>query len=336
MGGRSARPAADARERTTCPTPRTRSGSRASSSRDRKGHRRNAVQRRHDHGVRLPGNRRDLAGAAPQGPADVAHPRALRRRHDRRVADRRRRRAFPKNKAELLPAPQGDRMFEIARQGLVDMAGHIPAYRGAASRPDKFCHGFGIFQLDLQFFKTEPDYFLSRRYADFDAALARCVGELKCGAEADRLARQDLAQRARDGGGRDRLQHRPLQPGQGPEAGLLRRHQVLRRELLRLPAARQERALPGRRGGAVARARACRERRRRRRRRRRRPRARRRRRRKAAKSGDKPREGCRRRPRTKAAEKASPRRKRRATRQGGEGQRKPPRRREDARPAKTA
>jgi hypothetical protein len=89
------------------------------------------------------------------------------------------RRAFPKNKAELLQVPQGDRMFEIARQGLVDMASYIPDYRGAASRPDKFCHGFGIFQLDIQFFKTDPDYFLSRRYADFDAALARCVGELK-------------------------------------------------------------------------------------------------------------------------------------------------------------
>jgi len=89
------------------------------------------------------------------------------------------RRAFPRNKAELLQAAQGDRMFQIARQGLVDMAACIPAYRGAASRPDKFCHGFGIFQLDLQFFKTDPDYFLSRRYADFDAALARCVGELK-------------------------------------------------------------------------------------------------------------------------------------------------------------
>jgi hypothetical protein len=89
------------------------------------------------------------------------------------------RRAFPKDKAELLQAPQGDRMFEIARQGLVDMAACIPAYRGAASRPDKFCHGFGIFQLDLQFFKSEPDYFLERRYADFDVALARCVGELK-------------------------------------------------------------------------------------------------------------------------------------------------------------
>jgi hypothetical protein len=89
------------------------------------------------------------------------------------------RRAFPKTKAELLGAPAGDRMFQIARQGLVDMAQQIPGYRGAAARPDKFCHGFGIFQLDLQFFKTEPDYFLDKRYADFDTALGRCIGELK-------------------------------------------------------------------------------------------------------------------------------------------------------------
>ncbi|HWK83106.1 MAG TPA: hypothetical protein VNS61_05160 [Caldimonas sp.] len=87
--------------------------------------------------------------------------------------------AFPKNKAELLAAPDGDRMFALARQGLVDMASFIPAYRGAAARPDKFCHGFGIFQLDLQFFKTEPDYFLDKRYADFGAALGKCIGELR-------------------------------------------------------------------------------------------------------------------------------------------------------------
>jgi len=89
------------------------------------------------------------------------------------------RRAFPKDKAELLAMTHGDRMFEIARQGLVDMAGYIPAYRGSAARPDKFCHGFGIFQLDLQFFKTDPDYFLERRYADFGAALAKCIDALR-------------------------------------------------------------------------------------------------------------------------------------------------------------
>jgi hypothetical protein len=70
-------------------------------------------------------------------------------------------------------------MFAVARQGLVDMAACIPAYRGAASQPDKFCHGFGIFQLDLQFFKVDPDYFLEKRHADFDAALAKCTGELQ-------------------------------------------------------------------------------------------------------------------------------------------------------------
>jgi hypothetical protein len=89
------------------------------------------------------------------------------------------RRAFPKNKAELLASPNGARMFELARQGLVDMAAYIRGYSGMAARPDKFCHGFGIFQLDLQFFRTDPAYFLERHYADFGLAVKRCVGELR-------------------------------------------------------------------------------------------------------------------------------------------------------------
>ena len=88
------------------------------------------------------------------------------------------RRAFPKNKGELIAAADGARMFELARQGLVDMAGYIRGYSGAAARPDKFCHGFGIFQLDLQFFRTDPAYFLEQHYADFGIAVRRCVGEL--------------------------------------------------------------------------------------------------------------------------------------------------------------
>ncbi|MEO8080973.1 MAG: hypothetical protein ABI641_10605 [Caldimonas sp.] len=106
------------------------------------------------------------------------------------------RRAFPKNKAELLAEPGGGQMFDIARRGLVEMAEQIPGYRGAAARPDKFCHGFGIFQLDLQFFRTDPSYFLERRYADFGAALARCVGELQAAARriglAGRVSLSDL------------------------------------------------------------------------------------------------------------------------------------------------
>lgn len=88
------------------------------------------------------------------------------------------RRAFPKNKAELVQAPNGQEMFGIARQALVDMAKFIPGFNGAVANPNKFCHGYGIFQFDLQFFKTEPDYFLQKRYAIFPDCLAKCIGEL--------------------------------------------------------------------------------------------------------------------------------------------------------------
>lgn len=89
------------------------------------------------------------------------------------------RRAFPKNRAELVAHPKGEEMFTIARQALVDMAQFVDSYRGAASRQNKFCHGFGIFQFDLQFFKNEPDYFLQKKYADFDNCLAKAIAELK-------------------------------------------------------------------------------------------------------------------------------------------------------------
>ena len=146
----------------------------------------------------------------------------------------------------------GDRMFEIARQGLVDMADHIRDYRGAAARPDKFCHGFGIFQLDLQFFKTQPDYFLEASLrATSICALPRCVGRAEGGAEAASAGRRrpSLSEAemaavaiAYNTGG--------FNPAARPEAGLLRRHQVLRRELPRLPQARQERAGRDAGGGA--------------------------------------------------------------------------------------
>lgn len=87
--------------------------------------------------------------------------------------------AFPKNKAALLAVPRGDEMFNIARQALVEMAQFVNSYRGAASKPDKFCHGYGIFQFDLQFFRVEPDYFLEKRYADFDECLGKALQELQ-------------------------------------------------------------------------------------------------------------------------------------------------------------
>lgn len=89
------------------------------------------------------------------------------------------RRAFPKTQTELLSKPRGDEMFAIARQALVDMAQHINGFNSAVANPKKFCHGFGIFQFDLQFFIDEPDYFLEKKYANFEDCVAKCVGELK-------------------------------------------------------------------------------------------------------------------------------------------------------------
>ncbi|HUG22645.1 hypothetical protein [Piscinibacter sp.] len=89
------------------------------------------------------------------------------------------RRAFPRTKADLIAHPGGPQMFDIARHALLDMAQHIRGFAGAAARPHKFCHGFGLFQRDLQFFVGDPQYFLQRRYERFDDTLAQCLDELK-------------------------------------------------------------------------------------------------------------------------------------------------------------
>ena len=87
--------------------------------------------------------------------------------------------AFPRNKAALVAEDRGQEMFDIAREALVEMAQFIDSYKGAASNPNKFCHGYGMFQFDLQFFKTEPDYFLEKRYAKFAETLGKALSELE-------------------------------------------------------------------------------------------------------------------------------------------------------------
>ncbi|UFN47565.1 hypothetical protein LPC08_16280 [Roseomonas sp. OT10] len=87
--------------------------------------------------------------------------------------------AFPRTKADLLARPNGQVMFDLAHAALVAMAAHIPSYAAVSKRPNKFCRGFGLFQLDLQFFESDPDYFLERRYERFDQTLGRCLGELR-------------------------------------------------------------------------------------------------------------------------------------------------------------
>lgn len=84
--------------------------------------------------------------------------------------------AFPKHKAALLAKPDGDRMFAIAREALLAMAQHIPGF--PVSNPNKFCHGYGLFQFDLQFFLEDPQYFLEKRYEKFSETLGKCISEL--------------------------------------------------------------------------------------------------------------------------------------------------------------
>jgi hypothetical protein len=72
--------------------------------------------------------------------------------------------AFPKNKDALIAVQRGQPMFDLAHQLLVEMgdATGIEAYQAVARRPNKFVHGYGIFQYDLQFFRRDPDFFLEQ------------------------------------------------------------------------------------------------------------------------------------------------------------------------------
>jgi hypothetical protein len=91
---------------------------------------------------------------------------------------------FPRNKRDLISAPHGQEMFDIARKALVDMAVHIRSYQGAARNPAKFVKGFGIWQFDLQFFKggdpeSDPQFFLDKKYEQVAGTLDKAVTELR-------------------------------------------------------------------------------------------------------------------------------------------------------------
>jgi hypothetical protein len=86
--------------------------------------------------------------------------------------------AFPKTRAELEAHPNGEMMFRIARELLVEMSRYIPGYAGAVRNANKFCHGFGVFQYDLQFFRVEPEYFLEQRWSNFSETLRKAISEL--------------------------------------------------------------------------------------------------------------------------------------------------------------
>lgn len=88
------------------------------------------------------------------------------------------RKAFPINKQALLNVNDGGVMFDIARDCLIKMAQFIKGYSVAVKNPNKFCHGFGIFQYDLQHFKNDPEFFLQKKWADPKNSFLLCIKEL--------------------------------------------------------------------------------------------------------------------------------------------------------------
>ena len=97
------------------------------------------------------------------------------------VGDTLDRSAFPKNKNALIAAKDGQRMFDLAHQLLGEMGEGtgIRIYKKLAKRPDKFVHGYGIFQYDLQFFRRDPNFFLEQRWKNINACLEKLMGELR-------------------------------------------------------------------------------------------------------------------------------------------------------------
>jgi hypothetical protein len=89
--------------------------------------------------------------------------------------------AFPRTKQVLVGAPKGQQMFDLAHRLLVEMGDGtgIEAYQHLGTNPDKFVHGYGIFQYDLQFFRSEPDFFLMQKWQDIAACVEKLMVELR-------------------------------------------------------------------------------------------------------------------------------------------------------------
>lgn len=96
------------------------------------------------------------------------------------LADGRGAHAWPSDRDALdaWRPPQGQQMFQIGHDELVKLASVAPEYKSWANNPDKFCHAYGIFQYDIQAFKTDASYFVNRSWGDFALRLAKCLGEL--------------------------------------------------------------------------------------------------------------------------------------------------------------
>lgn len=88
--------------------------------------------------------------------------------------------AFPKTRQELLSAPNGQQMFDMGRKALEEMAAVVGgAYAKVAKNPQKYCHAFGVYQVDIQHFLKQPTYFLTRQWETFNGSLQRAMGVLQ-------------------------------------------------------------------------------------------------------------------------------------------------------------
>ena len=70
-------------------------------------------------------------------------------------------------------------MFSVAREALEQISKYDKGYAKVAQNPNKFCHGFGIFQYDIQFFKDNPEFFLEKRWHSFSECLKVLLTELR-------------------------------------------------------------------------------------------------------------------------------------------------------------
>ncbi|MBV9979149.1 DUF2272 domain-containing protein [Bradyrhizobium sp.] len=91
--------------------------------------------------------------------------------------------AFPKNKDALIGAPRGQEMFDLAHRLLMEMGDGtgIETYQELGRRPNKFVHGYGIFQYDLQFFRRDPNFFLNQSWKDLSVCVDKLMLELRTG-----------------------------------------------------------------------------------------------------------------------------------------------------------
>jgi len=81
--------------------------------------------------------------------------------------------AFPKN-TEAFRKKYGSEFTNF----LIEEANQSRKLRGYG--PKQWVYkGYGIFQYDLQYVVKDEDFFRERRWYDFDACLAKCIGELK-------------------------------------------------------------------------------------------------------------------------------------------------------------